>query len=181
MNSIVKLVYRWNRGSLATPDFFCTPFVVTAEELNVSNIFDEDLGQPNEWDVLLLNGSSIVSSNANTGVKSIDFTTNASAEYEKITAITDTTSSTVTLWIKLKSVAPVNWILHLTVGLNGVGIGTHDLFDGIDGGFDRTNLAYQKVTFDMSARSPFTYNELKFHTTNLTDGLYLDTWNVEFL
>jgi uncharacterized protein (TIGR02145 family) len=32
MNSIVKLVYRWNRGSLATPDFFCTPFVVTAEE-----------------------------------------------------------------------------------------------------------------------------------------------------
>jgi len=33
MNSIVKLVYRWNRGSLATPDFFCTPFVVTAEEL----------------------------------------------------------------------------------------------------------------------------------------------------
>jgi len=33
MNSIVKLVYRWNRGSLATPDFFCTPFVVTAEEV----------------------------------------------------------------------------------------------------------------------------------------------------
>jgi len=36
MNSIVKLVYRWNRGSLATPSFTCSPFVVVSDEITPS-------------------------------------------------------------------------------------------------------------------------------------------------
>jgi len=153
----------------------------TVSFLSIGNIFDEGVGEPNEWNSESLINASVVSSNPYNGIKSLDLASSFTAQYKTTNSITDTSSSTVTIWVKLKATAPTNWRLHMSVSLNGSGIGTYDLFEANSGGFDRSSLVYQEVTFDLSGFSPFTYNELEFHSSNFTDGMYADVWNLSYV
>lgn len=113
-------------------------------------VFDEDVGQPTEWDLTSFSGTSVTANDPYNGTVSIEGTTTSFSisQFDKSTTINLDGVNTLSFWIKLKADFGTSKI-NIDFYNSGARVGSIFVKDGKNG-FDASSLVYQQVVIDVS-------------------------------
>ena len=147
-------------------------------------IFDEDVGQPTEWDWTSSGAELVVTTNdPYNGTKSIEGTTTnfSISSFNKSTTVNTDDINTISFWIKLKADFGNSRInMHL---VDNNSILRKFLIKNNQYGFDSSSLVYQKVVIDVANLNlPSTdFDEINIipNKTSFT-GYFIDVVNIQF-
>ncbi len=127
------------KASQTTPDGFSNELV-----------FDENVGQPTEWDTTLTANLAVTTNDPHSGANSIEGTTTSNdiSKFETASDITSSNINVITFWIKLKADFGSS-VMYVSLYDDGTRTKIIKFRSGKHG-FDSSSLVYQQITIDFS-------------------------------